>query len=192
MGKKESRKSPDGLTVRERQFCHHFIIHQKGAQALKEAGYNFEKNTTAQVYLNKLLNMERIKKYLGILAKKIQGESEEVAEQAKKVLAELDILCFSDPLDYFNIDDKGNLSVKSLSQMGKGRKAISKIKQTISGSKENPTRVLELGFHGKNESLKLLGEHHKLYTQMVRHSGEVISPTIYKLPDDGTSQPPED
>lgn len=190
MGIKASRKSSDGLTVKERIFCNCFVVHQKVRKSLLEAGYNFKNGHTADVYASKILKKPAIKLYLGQLSKKIQGEQEQVCEQAKKVIKELDTIGFVDPRKFVDVDDKGVIKVKPLNKLGNEAKAISKIKQTVSGSGDNKTVTTEFSFHSKTESLRMLGEHHKLYTQMVRHSGEVISPIIYRLPDDGSREPP--
>jgi len=185
---KASRRSADGLTIKERMFCHSFIIHQNGSRALREAGYKFNP-AAGNVYVNTLFKKEPVKKYLAMLSKKIQGDQEAVCDEAKKVLKELGISAFSDPRNYFTVDKNGIVTLNQLDKLGEKARAIAKIKQTVSGSINNRTQTTEISFHSKMDALKLLGEHHKLYTQLVRHSGEVISPIIYKLPDDGSSEP---
>ena len=80
---------------------------------------------------------------------------------------------------------------ESIRGMGAASKAISEIEyEEVKIPDTEAIKVWgKIKFHNKTQALRMLGEHHKLYTQLVDHTGEIKSPVDqgYKLPDNGMS-----
>lgn len=186
------------MVVLDVLFCHELIKGATEGFALQIAREHLGKSrltkNSAYTCASKIIKKPAVKAYLKKLMKQTHGSDQRICTQAKRVIEELDILSFSDPNDYWEEvkGDDGNieLKMKPLGKMGKAARAIESIKITSDkiGKMVIKTKT-EVKFHSKIEALKKLGEHHKLYTQMVQHSGVVgHGPQIY-LPDNGKSKP---
>jgi phage terminase small subunit len=186
------------ITVIDSLFCHELIKGASETDALKEARKILGKQPLSSKSANScaaaIMAKPAVRAYIKKLMKQTHGTDQKICDQAKRVIEELDVLSFSDPNDYWEEikDDNGNvgLKMKPLKKMGKAARAIESIKITSDKIGEMVTRNrVEVKFHSKTKSLELLGKHHKLYSDLVVHSGSISQgPQIY-LPENGKNKP---
>jgi hypothetical protein len=185
------------MSVIEVLYCHELIkaIPETTAwqNALKTSGRPKLPIKSAYSCAARASQKPAVKAYLKKLLDAKHGSAEKVCAQAKMVIDELDMICQVDPRDYFEEVQKENdvtvLRMKSLMKIGKPARAIEAIEIT---DKKIGEMILEtntkIKFHSKLKALELLGKHHKLYTDLVQHSGNVgQGPQIY-LPDNGKNK----
>lgn len=191
MKQKSHSKGDGNVTNPERLFSTLYYLtgDKRGSakQAWKCANDKIADNKAATT-----LNKPRVKRYLAKLAEDSQGSVATVAEQAKRVIDELAEISFFDigkNVDALCLPDSLKVSIKN---MGGASRAISKIEYEATQIPETEIKFIKakIEFHNKLPALRMLGEHHQLYTQLVKHSGEITSPVDqgYKLPDNGMSR----
>ena len=183
-----SRDSPDGCTPMQRIFAQEYALCHNARQAIFKAYPKIKKGKIADTIANKNLKNPNIKAIIVRMEKEIHGSEEEVAAQARKVIDELAILSFADPRDYFTQEKNGTVKLKDLKDLGPAARAISSIEVESDTVGEVVIRTRsKYRFHSKTESLKLLGQHHKLYTELVAQFPPT-RPEVY-LRDNGMDRP---
>lgn len=181
MGKKTDKGI---LPPAEVLFCHRYAIHNIQERAAREA-FPQLKGRSANIKADRLLKKPAILKYLTELQTEIHGSKEDVVDTAKMVLAELDIIGFSDIKDFYEpTSDEG----KYLAKMGKNSRAIELLEITddlIGGVVQRKTMKIKL--HSKIKGLEWRGKNLKLFTEMIE--GTVITKPETYVPDNGRNRP---
>jgi hypothetical protein len=118
---------------------------------------------------------------------------EKAGHSMPKIAKELAIIAYSDPNDYYNIDEGGAITLKPLKGLKKKSRAIKKIREktniaeSADGSMVFKKSTVELELHDKLDMLKfsatLMGMV-KPTPQDHRHSGTIIVDTGIRRPMD--------
>jgi phage terminase small subunit len=163
--KGEERK----LTELEEKFCLKYFEIGIGTRAVLEAGYN-QTEKAAATTANRLLKKDPIKARL----KELHSAQEKRTEiTVDKVLKELSHIAFFDLGEAFN-DDGELLNVH---KMPEGvRRALSGVKvfNEFEGTGRNRQKIgetTEIKPVDKTKALHLLGQHLKMFTERLEHSG---------------------
>lgn len=181
MAKREPRFE-DGLTPQKRLFCKAFILTGELANSVRIA-YPDVKHECIDVKANRLKKDPHVVAYLKILEEKTQGTMEDAVKKGKKILDELELVGFQDPRNIFPKDSEEG---KFLAQVGDAARTIASIEITTDHIGEVQIRkTTRFKFHDKLKALELRGKNLQLYTDIVKHEGEIVSPQIYRLPDNG-------
>jgi hypothetical protein len=165
-------------------FCHRYIITGNKTKSIEEA-FKTIRGKSAKVKACRLLDRADVKKYVASLQKDIHGTKEEVVDVAKNVLAELDLIGFSDIKDFF---EDGTKESDYLKKIGRNTRAIESLEITddlIGGVVQRKTMKIKL--HSKIKGLEWRGKNLKLYTDMVE--GTIITKPETYVPDNGRNRP---
>lgn len=185
MGKEKPRKKDpvDGITQAERIFCYNFLITGSQRESARVA-WGCKTDTLADLFGHRAMKKHRVIEYLAGLRESSQGSPQEVCQQAKDTIKELALICFSDPKNYVDALGLPDQIKEKIKAMGPESRAISEIEVEETGTEVKTTKV-KFKFHSKMAALNLLGKHHKLYTDLLEHTGNIVAPVIYQLPDNG-------
>lgn len=140
-----------GATLKQKAFCHEYIVNYNATKAAISAGYS---EKTAYSIGSELLKKPEIKDYIDELIR----QKLVVADLTKeKILEELMAIAFIDPKKIF--DNEGN--PKPISQIDKkSRKSIAAIKSIKTKTGD---RILEYKLHDKGAAIDKLMRHTALY-----------------------------
>ena len=181
-------KGSDNLTNPERLFC--VLLQLTGNKRLSaHSAWKCAEDKIADNKAIRALKNPRILKYFSELQQLSLGSQSQVAEQAKRVIEELDIISFNDIRKYVDQMALPDDLKKSIKGIGESARAISEIgfeSMGVPDTKIVNTKI-KIKFHNKIAALTKLGEHHKLYTQLIEE-GKITSPVRYELPDNGMSE----
>lgn len=157
-------------TTKQLAFVEHYPIKLDATDAARQAGYS-EKSCSKIGY--ELLQNPGVQ---CALSRVIEDRRKKARIEAAYVLGELFKLADFDPLDVFEATT-GRL--KDISEIPeRARKAISSIETKSLMKDGSPVVVTNLRFHSKTQALQLLGQHLKLYTQIVEHKTDNIRERI--------------
>jgi hypothetical protein len=179
-------KDKDGLSPQKRLFCKAFILIGNLEQSVRIAYPGINKNYAAQK-ANRLMKDQYVLNHLKELEIKSQGTENETAEISKKILNELEIVGFSDPRSIYPKDSDIGKELATMGDAAKMIKAIEIVTETIGECTIRNTKKYH--FHDKLKALELRGKNIKLYTEVMNHTGEIVNPIPYKLPDNGMREP---
>lgn len=165
-------------------FCHRYVLHSNKTKAAEEA-YKTLKGKSAEVKAARLLDKPEVLRYIVDLQTQINGSKEEAIDVAKQVLAELDLVGFSDIKDYYTPESSEG---QYLAKIGKNTRAIESLEVTddlIGGVVQRKTMKIKL--HSKIKGLELRGKNLKLFTEMIQ--GVVVTKPETYVPANGRNQP---
>ena len=156
------------LELRHEKFCHEYVKDLNGQRAAEAAGF---KKESARARASQLLTKQNIQNRIA----RLQEDRCRAADiSAERVLREIALLGFSNMDDYVDIvGDKRvlNTAKPTRDQMA----AVQEITEDTTGGDGDGERKLVLRTRfklvSKVESLKLLGQHLKLFTEVVKHEG---------------------
>jgi hypothetical protein len=182
------RDPADGLTTSERNFCYAYLLSGDQRKSAK-LSFKCKTNTYADQRGWQVLRRPQVTQFIAKCRAEMMGGTAAVNEQGRKIIAELAILCFSDPRNYVDALDLPDETKKAIKKLGPEAKAISEIEveeRTVGEGKEaQKVRKVRFRFHSKVTALQLLGKHHKLYSEQNIPSDNHVSPGVYQLPDNG-------
>lgn len=147
------------MKTRQQIFLEEYLRCWNASEAARRAGYKGRPNTIGP----------RLLANVGI-QKAIQARLDELKMSADEVLVRLADQARSSMADFVEVDDAGQIKV-SLAQAGKLH-LVKKISLTAEGG-------LQIELYDAQGALKLIGQHHKLFTQ--KHAVEI--PDLRSLPD---------
>ena len=136
------------LNPMQRAFVQELLADEKfnATAAARRAGY--KQPTQAS---NKLLSKREVQ---AILGKEIRLRIERMQLKADDVLEHLRTALFLDPLQLFDEDDDGNLTVKSLEEIPEAvRRCITKLKVKVRQTKRSTDTTFELELMSKDAAL---------------------------------------
>ncbi|MCP4651189.1 MAG: terminase small subunit [PVC group bacterium] len=174
------------LTQMELAFCYEYVANKfNGKQAAIAAGYSVK---TAEVQASDLLSRPKLKLKVKQLTDKYLKKVEYTGES---ILNELAILGFSDMNDMLNEDENGDLTLKSLKDMGYNTRCIQQLEITnttrsFKDSTETQTdQKIKFKLYDKRATLELIGKNLQLFTDRIHHTGEVNNTVQVYIPDNG-------
>ena len=195
----ENEMSINGCSPHQAKFAYNYVI--LGGNKLKAIEYTFNINGypnkkfktrhSAELCALRYLKNDMVKDLVSKLEEKIHGSKEEVVEKAQQILKELDIVSFFDPRKMF---EDGTDERRMLDRLGDDARAVQriKIKKTYFKDDDSSQRDEEIETDiwicDKMKALTKYGEHFKLYSQVMRHEGEIKHPVIWGMPDNGTRE----
>ena len=144
--------------IKQQIFLEEYLKCWNASEAARRAGYRGRANTIGP----------RLLANVGI-QKAIQARLDELKMSADEVLVRLADQARSSMADFVEVADDGRIKI-SLTQADKLH-IIKKISLTAEG--------LQIELYDAQDALKLIGQHHKLFTQ--KH--EVTTPDLQNLPD---------
>lgn len=158
------------MTAGQRRFGELLVKYCNQTRAYKEA-FACENDSTARAQASKLMDKPHIQEFVNDLRGKLTTRTELDSEM---IVNELKYIAFSDLLDIFEQGKKQAMQMKPIEKWPEGaRRAIAGIKvKHYNGATEpttgivieEPYDVIEIKFWGKPETLKLLGQHIKMFT----------------------------
>lgn len=144
------------LTPRQARFVSEYLLDLNATQAAKRAGFSVR---TAKAAGSRLLT------FVAVAAAISEGKKQTEAKTGitrERVLAELELLAFSD-VSHYLVSDAGNVDLAAGAPNGAMR-AISAIKRRVTTDSEGGvTRETEVRLWNKPEPLKLAGKHVGLF-----------------------------
>lgn len=167
------------LTVKQKRFCQELIIDDNGKQAAIRAKYS---ERSAEVTASKLLSNAKVQEYVQKLRDK---RSERLEITADRVLKELALIGFSDMKDYLDINEGGEVVLKTFKEMPDGAsRVINKVKErkriVSSGEGKGDEIVidsqLEFGHHDKLKALELIGRNLGMFNDKLKLQGDKDEP----------------
>lgn len=156
-------KNPRKLTARQEKFVEEYLVDLNATQAAIRAGYA---KKDADVQGPRLLGNVGIAE---AIAKAKAERARRTRITADRVLAELELLAFSDHTN-FAVDDLGNVELTDEAPEGAHR-SVSSIKHRIHTRDGEVTREVEIKLWEKPGMLKLAGRHVGLFPDRVEVSG---------------------
>jgi len=152
------------------RFCEEYVIDLNATQAAGRAGYS---KRSAQHLGYQLLQNPLVTKRLAEL---VGDRTERTQITADVVLGELLRLARVDPLDVFD-EHGGLLPVKDMPE--DVRRAISSIEVTSNTMRGGDTVLThKIKFWPKNNALQLLGQHLRLFADVVEHKDHDVEQAI--------------
>jgi len=148
------------LTPRQRMFVQEYLVDLNATQAAARAGYS---KKTARSQGQRLLTNADI---AAAIAKAQAARAERLEITADRVTQEVALLAFFDPDKVYELNEGGELTLKSFEDMGFWRRAIAEIKESrvIKGGAEggddsilSDKRMVK--FHDKSSNLRTLCEY---------------------------------
>lgn len=159
------------LTDREQRFVDAYCGQAEGnaTTAARLAGYSTKSAGRLGYRLSKKVHVR------AEIERRQSMRAEESGITQARVLAELQLLAFSD-LTHYVVDDDGGVQLAGSAPVGAMR-ALSSIKHRImtrgTGEKREVTREVELRLWDKPGPLKLAGQHVGLFPNKVEHGGSI-------------------
>jgi hypothetical protein len=182
------RDPADGLTVSERNFCYAYLLSGDQRKSAK-LSFKCKTNKYADQKGWEILKRPQVTQFIAKCRQEMMGGTAAVNEQGRKIIAELALLCFSDPRNYVDALDLPDETKKAIKKLGPEAKAISEIEveeRTVGEGKEvQKVRKVRFRFHSKVTALQLLGKHHRLYSEDAAKLVNPVGPGVYELPDNG-------
>jgi phage terminase small subunit len=177
------RKEPRKLTARQEKFVEEYLVDLNATQAAIRAGYAPK---DADVQGPRLLGNVGIS---AAVAKAKEERAKRTGITADRVLAELELLAFSNHAHY-GVDDLGNVELVDDAPEGANR-AVSAIKHRIETRGDGlVTRTVEIKLWDKPGMLKLAGRHVGLFPDKLQLTGKDGAPlpssVVLVVPDDGS------
>lgn len=169
------------MTAGQRRFGELLVKYCNQTRAYKEA-FACENDSTARAQASKLMDKPHIQEFVDELRAKLTTRTELDSEM---IINELKNIAFSDLADIFETGKLGAPQMKPIERWPvNARRAIAGLKvkhydgytePTTGIAIEEPYDVMEIKFWGKPETLKLLGQHLKMF-----HTDD--DPDVPKLP----------
>lgn len=160
---KPSRKRGAWLTEKQASFVREYLVDLNVTQAAQRAGYS---KKTAYSIGHELFNKPEI---ATAIAEAMKQRSDRVEMRADDVLRELKHMATLDPVAL--LDEAGTrLPLKDMPESV--RRCISSIEETEYGTRYR--------FWDKLKALELIGKHLELFTEKVKHSGELVTVEIIR------------
>lgn len=155
------------LTPKQALFVKEYLVDLNGKQAAIRTGYS---EASAEVQASRLLSNAKV---ASAVQAGMDKRAQKVEITAERVLAELALLAFQNPLDYVKVKDGRpyiDLSMLTREQAA----AISEINvEELGGASDRPGYLpivkTKLKFHDKRGALVDLGKHLKLFTDVTEH-----------------------
>jgi hydrogenase maturation factor HypE len=196
MGKKQptirKRDPIDNVNANEKAFCLAYLANGGKQRDAAKVAYTCKNDVCADEIGNRTMARPRVVAFLNKMRESMGLDINGLSEQARKVIDELSLLSFSDPANYVDALQLPKEVCESIKDMGPERRAISEIEITTRrmGSEESPIiqQETKFKFHSKVTALTLLGKHHKLYVELIKHQVEKNCPDVYELPDNGMKE----
>jgi len=170
------------LTPKQERFVKEYIIDLNATQAAIRAKYS---KKTANEQASRLLAKVSIQKAIQREKKKREKRTEITQD---KVLKELGLIGFSDPADVLEIEEGGLIIAKKFDDMPKDKRRVLKgvkedrvIRETPDGKQMVVHDKIRYEFWDKIKALELLGRHLAMFTDNVKHSGE-IKHAVFLMP----------
>lgn len=160
------------LPPRQLSFVQHYLINHNATKSAIAAGYS---RRSAAVQASKLLRKAKIKNLLEKSAQKVAAKLDISAEN---VLRELSLIAFANLGDYMRIEPDGN-AVVDLTRANRDRLSAVQditVDQYGGGSGDGERKqVVRTRFKlaPKVAALELLGKHLELFTEKIKHTGEL-------------------
>lgn len=153
----EKTKQPN---TKQRVFIEHYLECWNASEAARLAGYKGKSNVVGPRLLADVSIQAAIKERL-----------DEITMSASEVLVRLAQQARFDPLHFAVInEDKVYIDLEALKKAGLGG-IVKKISYDKFGS-------LVVEFHDAQDALKLIGQHHKLFTQQHEHDVPALAPLL--------------
>jgi len=148
------------LTDKQQRFCEEYIIDLNATQAAIRAGYCARtiNHNTNQIMVNNGVQAE--------IARLKAERSKRLEIKADNVVKELAKLAFSNIEDYMEVDENGEMHLKSFEHIERARlAAIESIKVNTTRNKDNSREYTTTQFklHSKLNALEQLGKHLGIY-----------------------------
>jgi phage terminase small subunit len=149
-------KDKDGLTIKQKAFC---LEYHKSGNAMESAinsGYS-KKTAGEQGY--QLLQKTSIQNFLASLSAKLEKKFELSSE---KIINELSLSGFFDPINIFDIESGCVKSIKDITEAARRAIASIEVQETfefVDGKKEWNGYIKKIRFWDKIKSNELLGKH---------------------------------
>lgn len=185
------------ITARQARFADEYLIDLNATQAAIRAGYSAK---TAASQGERLLRNVEVAAAVRA-AKAARAEKTGITQE--RVLAELELLAFSD-IDHYVVDDDGQVTVAAGAPRS-AKRAIASIKRKRrewsdgKGDGHTVEVEVELKFWDKPGNLKLAGRHVGLFPDRVELTGKDGQPldssvarVTFMLPDNGRRSVPRD
>jgi phage terminase small subunit len=171
------------LSLKHQVFCAEYIRCWNATDAY-QAAYPKASRETARRNGSDLLTKTDI-------SAEIQRRVDELTMGGQEVLARLAEHARADYKDFITVADNGDINLDMMKAEGKTH-LIKKVTQrrTIRTTKDSQIdeTVLSVELHDAQAALVQIGKHHKLFTDQVQQSGEVL--VRVKYGDEGTDRPP--
>jgi phage terminase small subunit len=166
----KSSRSKGALSAKEKIFVAEYMIDENGTRAAIAAGYA---RKSAHVTASRLLKSPKIKAHL---VKKEEKRLERLEISADRVLQETARLAFLDPRKLYHPDGR----LKQITELDDHTAAaIAGIDvEDVYEDHEYVGQVKKIKFADKGANLQRLGNHLKLFTTKVEHSGTVKLETM--------------
>lgn len=158
------------LTPKRRRFVEEYLKDLNATAAYGRAGFA-AKGHAAEVNASRLLKHPDV---AAAIIKRQAARSQRVGIDQDRVLAELELLAFSN-LEHYTVNDKGDVALASDAPPGAMR-ALQSIKRKIitrgKGFEKEVTREVEIRLWDKPGPLKLAGQHVGLFIEKHEHTGK--------------------
>jgi len=172
------------LSPKHRKFCEEYLRLWNATDAYLAAYPKSSRDSARRDGSRLLTNAD--------IAAEIQMRVEELALSANEVLVRLAEHARADYKDFLAVAENGDIALNMEKAEGKTH-LIKRVTQrrTVRTTKDTQIdeTVLSVELHDAQAALVQLGKHHKLFTDNVQQSGEVIVRVQYG--DDGTDDPPK-
>lgn len=165
-----------GLNIRERAFADLYLLDQNASAAYVKAGYTAKDDNVAGAGACRLLKRVSVKKYIDLRLAKLHDK---FAITQERVLGEIARMAYVDVADLF--DAAGNLLPIKQLPSDVSRAILSVEVVEMAGADKTVTLNTKKVKLDKTAALRLLGQHLKLFTDKVEHSGNVGSPVMLSL-----------
>jgi phage terminase small subunit len=174
---RRKRKSRAGLTAQEQRFCNNFVLMKNGSEAVATTWPNTRrwKPQTRAEKAYKLLRRSQIKARVAELEAIARSKlNTAFALTAEQVIGRLTLLASGTVRDFIELDEKGQPTIVLKGATAEQLYAVNEVtvEDIDSGHRQSKRTRLKLG--DRIAALRLLGQHHQLFTERVEHQHEHV------------------
>jgi phage terminase small subunit len=176
------------LTPRQRLFVHEYLVDLNATRAASRAGYS--RKTAPEQGARLLKNV----KVAAIISRAQTKRAKRLEITADRVTQEVALLAFFDPDKVYELNEGGELTLKSFEDMGFWRRAIAEIKESrvIKGGAEGGEDSIlydkrMVKFHDKSSNLRTLCE----YLGILKNQQPALPPNLTVIIERRIPQPKE-
>lgn len=167
------------LNPKQKAFCEEYIIDLNAAQAAIRVGYS---SNTAKEQASRLLTDVNVQEYIHKLQKERSKRTEVTAD---RVLLEIARLAFNDPRKAFS-DTGALLPVHEWPDEVAAAISSIKVTEEFDGYGEDRKQIgwtKEVKFWDKGKQIELAGRHLAMFTDNIKHSGNISLETFLEQVD---------
>jgi hypothetical protein len=170
--KKQPRRPRAGLTTRQQRFCENYVLNKNGAEAVAATWQHTRKwkPQTRAEKAYKLLARDQIKARVAELEEIAKAKlNTSFAMTAEAVIGRLTLLASGSVRDFLELDERGQPTIVLKDATAEQLYAVNEVvvEDIDSGRRTGKRTRLRLG--DRIAALRLLGQHHQLFSERVEH-----------------------